>query len=249
MWRRLHDTNRSGWWVGSLLIAFPVLAILAAFGAIASYTGAQAPGFSSLKTGIFILFGLWLVVQFIIVIVFMFFKGDAEANKYGAPVAQTPAQDKTGKIISICFLVIYLLLPVIGIISVAGIAGYSKAIGKYNSNKAMDEIVTIAVNTQTLYASQSSYDGLKNSIAIATGIIPEDMVKGENIKNSFGGDVYIMGRGTFFMLEFTNVPKDKCKTFMASDWSNHLQTIMLDDNISSCEECPEEGCSMIWVYN
>lgn len=47
------------------------------------------------------------------------------------------------------------ILAIIGVLSVGGIAGYSKAMIQMKINKTINQITSIATNTRTLYASQS----------------------------------------------------------------------------------------------
>ena len=49
------------------------------------------------------------------------------------------------------------VLAIIGVLSVGGIAGYSKAMAKYRSNKVMEQISMFVTNTRTMYAQQQTY--------------------------------------------------------------------------------------------
>jgi len=52
------------------------------------------------------------------------------------------------------------VLAIIGVLSVGGIAGYSKAMQKYRINKAIEQITLIAGNVRAFFAPQRSYEGL-----------------------------------------------------------------------------------------
>jgi len=54
------------------------------------------------------------------------------------------------------------VLAIIGVLSVGGIAGYSKAMQKYRINKAIEQITLIAGNVRSFFAPQRSYEGLGN---------------------------------------------------------------------------------------
>jgi len=49
---------------------------------------------------------------------------------------------------------------IIGVLSVGGIAGYSKAMHRYKINKAIEQITLIAGNVRSFFAPQRSYEGL-----------------------------------------------------------------------------------------
>ena len=51
------------------------------------------------------------------------------------------------------------VLAIIGVLSVGGIAGYSKAMMKYRINKTIEQITLIAGNVRTFFAPQRNYRG------------------------------------------------------------------------------------------
>jgi len=53
------------------------------------------------------------------------------------------------------------VLAIIGVLSVGGIAGYSKAMQKYRINKTIEQITLIAGNIRSFFAPQRSYYGLQ----------------------------------------------------------------------------------------
>ena len=52
------------------------------------------------------------------------------------------------------------VLAIIGVLSVGGIAGYSKAMHKYRINKAIEQITLMASNIRTFFAPQKNYIGV-----------------------------------------------------------------------------------------
>jgi len=52
------------------------------------------------------------------------------------------------------------VLAIIGVLSVGGIAGYSKAMTKYRVNKAIEQITLIAGNVRTFFGRQRNYIGV-----------------------------------------------------------------------------------------
>ena len=67
------------------------------------------------------------------------------------------------------------VLAIIGVLSVGGIAGYSKAMNKFKTNKVADNVSMIVTNIRTLYAQQSTYDGLTNKTAVQMGVVPNEL--------------------------------------------------------------------------
>ena len=107
------------------------------------------------------------------------------------------------------------VLAIIGVLSVGGIAGYSKAMMKYRINKTIEQITLIAGNIHTFFANQRSYNGIdcggsddrpdgedSCSIIKKAKLVPDEMISeiegnyGKTkliMTNPFGGNVYLTG--------------------------------------------------------
>ncbi len=107
------------------------------------------------------------------------------------------------------------VLAINGVLSVGGIAGYSKAMTKYRINKTIEQITLIAGNVRAFWGPQKNYDGVgcSGNSCFASGcsgqsssdgcpihkkakIFPDEMItvtdgKIMSITNPFGGGVYL----------------------------------------------------------
>ena len=83
------------------------------------------------------------------------------------------------------------VLAIIGVLSVGGIAGYSKAMMKFRINKTIDQIAMTVTNIRTLYAQQSSYTGLATGNAYDMGVTDDAMGTEGTLENPFGGNYFI----------------------------------------------------------
>lgn len=125
------------------------------------------------------------------------------------------------------------VLAIVGVLSVGGIAGYSKAMAKFKTNKVIDQINTISTNVRTLYSSQRNYSGLNNGTAIRMALIPSEMYAasdksasgdGVEVTNAFGGNLYIhsvaQGTGTdnAYVIAVDALPKTACVSIATTDW-------------------------------
>lgn len=125
------------------------------------------------------------------------------------------------------------VLAIVGVLSVGGIAGYSKAMAKFKTNKVIDQINTISTNVRTLYSSQRNYGGLNNGTAIRMALIPSEMYAASNksasgsgveVTNAFGGNLYIhsvkQGTGTdnAYIIAIDALPKTACVSIATTDW-------------------------------
>ena len=125
------------------------------------------------------------------------------------------------------------VLAIIGVLSVGGIAGYSKAMAKFKLSKAMDQISTIVANIRTLYSSQPSYSDLTTQVAIMAGAIPTEMLNGESTTtatkayNAYNGPAYVDFVGSIgmdgategvFGIGFGGLGKEACVALSTADW-------------------------------
>ena len=87
------------------------------------------------------------------------------------------------------------VLAIIGVLSVGGIAGYSKAMTKYRVNKTIEQITLITGNVRTFFTPQGNYNDVGNNntfgnIARKAKLIPEEMWKSDaGFTSVFGTDV------------------------------------------------------------
>ena len=126
------------------------------------------------------------------------------------------------------------VLAIVGVLSVGGIAGYSKAMNKFKTNKVIDQINMISTNIRTLYSSQRNYNGLDNLIAVKTGVVPAEMYDASKVASAtaatmtlthaFGGQLLIKTAATSgdgegaYVLAIDGVPSSACISIATTDW-------------------------------
>ena len=125
------------------------------------------------------------------------------------------------------------VLAIIGVLSVGGIAGYSKAMNKFKTNKIADNVSMLVANIKTLYAQQNTYDGLDNETAVSMGVVPDELVvkdsqgKYDHLTNAFNGavDIHVSGSteatdNKAFVLAFSGISREACITLATNDWGS-----------------------------
>ncbi len=134
------------------------------------------------------------------------------------------------------------VLAIVGVLSVGGIAGYSKAMNKFKTNKMTEQVTLMSTNIRTLYSSQRSYAGLNNKVAIDTGVIPGEMYNADkstsDITNAFGGEVAVltgkhMVDDDSFILAFGKIPQSSCVSIATTDWGGDSGSGLLAMSIAS----------------
>lgn len=130
------------------------------------------------------------------------------------------------------------VLAIIGVLSVGGIAGYSKAMLKYKVNKTVDEITQISSNVRIAFGNQRNYSGLNRADVVnAYGLVPQEFYnerKNGNESNTYqtpwGDDAVLKqskrasneleGKERAFIIEFPNMPAAACAELVLLDWGS-----------------------------
>lgn len=137
------------------------------------------------------------------------------------------------------------VLAIIGVLSVGGIAGYSKAMAKYKTNQTLDQLSMLITNIRTLYATQPSFNGLNNGNAIDFGVVSSDMIKADGsgaaaeLKNPFNGSVDITvdaADPTTFKVAYGGLDKSACITIATTDWGGSAASGLVSITIDGDQE-------------
>lgn len=123
------------------------------------------------------------------------------------------------------------VLAIMGVLSIGGIAGYSKAMMQYKINKASDQITQIVSGLRTLYSSQDEYDvscpGTGCAIIQKGHVAPDEMWESGSLVNPFNGAVSIQtsskkasGDNKAFTVSFSGLPKEACMALATYDWGS-----------------------------
>ena len=135
------------------------------------------------------------------------------------------------------------VLAIIGVLSVGGIAGYSKAMEQFRINKMIDNIAMIITNIRTLYIQQKDFNGLITSIVSDMGILPDsvqyDSRNGDISFNPgiFHGVGWIYPAGTdrtsdnySFAISLAKLTQTECLALSTKDWgsaSSGIKTMVI----------------------
>ena len=140
------------------------------------------------------------------------------------------------------------VLAIIGVLSVGGISGYSKAMAKYKLTKAQDQLTMMIMNIRTAYVTSPGYPGLNNALAGDYKLVSQEMVVsqgGSNLISAFGGEVIVSAvkgaDGTAngaFQITFNGLGKDACTSLASSDWGTDG---MLGIKVSNAKQAKDDS--------
>ena len=126
------------------------------------------------------------------------------------------------------------VLAIVGVLSVGGLAGYTKAMMQYRANRTMEQIIEIASRISLIGEQTSSYEGLSNNVAIKMTAVPGDMITAgsTDLENKFGGDVTIgasnllsstssdNSKNLAFTITYTGLSSADCLRMAAQEWKS-----------------------------
>jgi hypothetical protein len=83
---------------------------------------------------------------------------------------------------------------------------------KIKINNLQQDVVTMRMQTQQLFANSSDYSGLDNDVAIKAGLVPKGLQKGNGIAHSFGGPVTLGANASnaSFTIDLEQLPHGAC---------------------------------------
>lgn len=138
------------------------------------------------------------------------------------------------------------VLAIIAVLSVGGIAGYTKAMAKYNFERAQEQLASLLINTRSAYSSASSYEGFDNAAAYSLNIIPSDMLSGANSSNlkithAFSGDVTLTTANDDknFSIQFDSLSTEVCAGLAAANWkAEDLNQVTINGDVYTRNQLP-----------
>lgn len=118
------------------------------------------------------------------------------------------------------------VLAIIGVLSVGGISGYSKAMAKFKLTKAQDQLSMMIMNIRTAFATSPGYPDLNTTTAIDYKLVSQEMIASSKaLINAFGGTTLVSAvkgaDGTdngAFQIVFQGLGKEVCVSLATSDW-------------------------------
>ncbi len=143
------------------------------------------------------------------------------------------------------------VLAIVGVLSVGGIAGYSKAMNKFKANKLIDQVTTISTNVKTIFSGQRTYNGLDLSIASKVGILPAETFEAgkstlgsTDVTHAFGGTILLDPSGLItdtdemaYTLTINTIPAEACVAILTTDFGSDATVAMgteaVDDVLQS----------------
>ncbi len=139
----------------------------------------------------------------------------------------------------------------VGLIILAGAAlGLNAAFSSSKLGETEQNLVTLRMQIQHMFSGAADYSGLDNSLALKAGVVPKSFIKGESLKNAFGGDITLVPvtADAAFSIELTTIPQEECTklakfqtdAWLGVDVNGHavdrLSSTVVSDIVSYCEE-------------
>ena len=139
------------------------------------------------------------------------------------------------------------VLAIIGVLSVGGIAGYSKAMTKWKTNKTIEQTANIISGFTTLLLNQKQLRGTSENypneldssypsdieLFKTLGIIDEEMLVDGELKTPFGGNFCFNGVDNEIDIDIYDLPREACMAIATATWGNGKFDIAVNHNSNS----------------
>ncbi|MBP5698386.1 MAG: hypothetical protein J6W96_02520 [Alphaproteobacteria bacterium] len=125
------------------------------------------------------------------------------------------------------------VLAIVGVLSVGGIAGYSRAINKYKINTLTYQLSELIISIRTAYFQQNTFEDISVSTLINSNIAPHNLVSGRDTSSAqlihaFNGTITIFPSLTethepkAFEIYINDIDRKACITIASFDWSQDI---------------------------
>lgn len=142
------------------------------------------------------------------------------------------------------------VLAIIGVLSVGGIVGYSKAMDKYKTNQVLNGITHTINNIKALFMAQNNVSGFDTEDAYNAGVIPDEFKQKagalSKIVHSYGGEVKVIAKKVandksdesktgddvvYYAIKIEGLPRDVAMEIATQYWgdSGDLVSVNLND--------------------
>ena len=135
------------------------------------------------------------------------------------------------------------VLAIIGVLSVGGIAGYSKAMTKWKTNKTIEQttnfidgLTTLVLNQKQLRGTSDEYPDVLDSgdpgdieLFKTLGIIDEGMLVDGELKNPFGGRFYFYIEDNVVSIDIYDLPREACMAIATTTWGSKFDIAVNKD--------------------
>lgn len=117
-----------------------------------------------------------------------------------------------------------LCVLLVSLVVIAGAAVYlNSGFSKSKVVSLEQGIVTMRMQIQQVFSASPDYSGLDNATAIKAGVVPKSLVKGNDLKTPWGGEINLSTNDAngSFTIELSGIPQDECTqlaNFQADAW-------------------------------
>jgi type II secretory pathway pseudopilin PulG len=114
---------------------------------------------------------------------------------------------------------------VLGILLLTGLGAFAlkNVFDKMRLSEMEQNLITLRLQTQHLFMGSNDYDGLDNTLAINSGIVPKGFIKGSVLVNPWKGAITLApdDGNAAFSIQVDDIPRSECvllARFQQDEW-------------------------------
>ena len=129
------------------------------------------------------------------------------------------------------------VLAIVGVLSIGGISGYSKAMAKYKVNQGLDQVANLIINIRSTFVNQTDFTDATTANIIKLGIVTQDMIDpddGTAMINPFGGSITVAPGAdvSTFTISYAGLDSSACQSIALADWGAQVSSGLVQMKIN-----------------
>ncbi len=138
------------------------------------------------------------------------------------------------------------VLAIIGVLSIGGLAGYSKMMSQHRINTTLQQIQIMTSKLSVLGSNGGSYEGLNQYTAYRLGALPNEIIESVDnsaktavLSNIYSGEIKIESASILdgtckegcdyqaYTITYTGLPEEACLALGGSTWNSDSNSSMV----------------------
>ena len=123
------------------------------------------------------------------------------------------------------------VLAIMGMITVAGIQGYNKAVGSLNRNKVIEQVASLVQEVRSTFSTRVTYnetDEADGGYDIGNNVLRKKKV---SLVTPYGGEYSVTsvgkeGNNPGFVISLDNIPASDCTEYQIRNWDGAMDSTM-----------------------
>lgn len=129
------------------------------------------------------------------------------------------------------------VLAIVGVLSVGGIAGYTKAMAKHRVNQTLDQLALFTTNIRIMYGAKNASEAMNVENIIKFNLASPEMIREDrkSLRNPYNGDILVEATANKegFVITYGGIDQAGCIAIATADWAGTASSGLVEMKIGS----------------